>query len=274
MIVPATSGFGAGIAVVGRQLAASSDDPRIFGVSAVAGWIAQTIAIPPVASTTPDILVSVNTVNQEVAGDTPLQLAASSTGATSFLWAADVGTFSNTAIENPIWTAPAAEANDRAVVLTLTVTGAGGVTASDSVTITVTGTDPTVNVDTANQEVAGSTPLQLAATATDVDSYAWEANPDVGTFSNAAIEDPTWTAPAAETNDRVVVLTLTVTDLDGNTASDSATVTVTGTGTGPTISIDTADQEIAGGVVLQLEASSSDADEFFVGCCTRRRNVQ
>ena len=37
------------------------------------------------------------------------------------------------------------------------------------------------------------------------------------TFSNAAVEDPTWTAPATTADDQVVTLTLTVTDDDMTT---------------------------------------------------------
>ena len=94
--------------------------------------------------------------------------------------------------------------------------------------------DPTVTVDTTDQEVAGATAIQLAATATDADSYAWAAAPDVGTFDDAAVEDPTWTAPAATTDDQVIMLTLTVT---GNGTSVNASVTVTVTGTGDPIPV-------------------------------------
>ena len=69
--------------------------------------------------------------------------------------------------------------------------------------------------------------LQLAATTLEADTYAWTASPDVGTFSNTAVEDPTWTAPAGTAGTRAVVLTLTVTG-NGNTASDSVTIRVTG----------------------------------------------
>ena len=110
------------------------------------------------------------------------------------------------------------------VTLTLTVTDSDGATASDSVTITVSGTDPTVSIETEDQTVAGGTVLQLVATSEDSDgtiaSYAWIADPAVGTFSDAAVEDATWTAPATTTANQVVTLTLTVTDNDGITASD------------------------------------------------------
>ena len=87
------------------------------------------------------------------------------------------------------------------------------------------------------------------------ESHAWTADPAVGTFSDAAVEDATWTAPVATTDDQVVTLTLTVTDSDGATASDSVTITVPGVmitvpGTDPTVSIETEDQDVAGGTVL------------------------
>ena len=86
-----------------------------------------------------------------------------------------------------------------------------------------------VSVDTPTQNVAGGTVLQLAATATEADTYAWTATPDVGTFSDTAIEDPTWTAPATTAGTQSIALTLTVTG-NGNTAADSVTIRVTGTG--------------------------------------------
>ena len=71
-------------------------------------------------------------------------------------------------------------------------------------------------------------------------TYAWTAAPAVGTFSNAAAEDTTWTAPAATTDDQVVTLTLTVTDSGGGGARASVTITVL---SGPTVSIQTEDQD-------------------------------
>ena len=180
-----------------------------------------------------------------------------------YAWATDpvtTGTFSDAAVEDATWTAPATTADDQVFTLTLTVTDNDGATASASVTITVSGTDPTVSIQTADQDVAGGASIELVAmsSADDVDSFAWTAAPAVGTFSNAAVEDATWTAPAATPVTQVVTLTLTVTDNDGNTASASVTITVPGTD--PTVSIQTMDQTVPGGTVVNLLATSADSD--------------
>ena len=168
----------------------------------------------------------------------------------SFAWTAApaVGTFSGVAdmVADAVldvtatWTAPAATPVTQVVTLTLTVTDNDGNTASASVTITVPGTvtvpgtDPTVSIETMDQTVDGGTVVNLLATSADSDGtiamYAWATDPaTTGTFSDAAVEDATWTAPATTTDDQVVTLTLTVTDNDDATASASVTITVPGT---------------------------------------------
>ena len=138
--------------------------------------------------------------------------------------------------------------DDQVVTLTVTASDDAMVSGSDSVTITIPGTDPTVSIETADQTVPGGTVLQLQATSRDSDSstvgsYAWATDPvTTGTFSDAAVEDPTWTAPATTMDDQVVTLTLTVTASDDAMVSGSDSVTITIPGTDPTVSIETADQ--------------------------------
>ena len=219
-----------------------------------------------------DPTVSIQTKDEDqtvVLGGAPIELEAMSADVESHAWTADpaVGTFSPSAPAEDedatwttTWTAPVTMAATQVVTLTLTVTDIDGVTASDSVTITVPGTDPTVSIQTEDQDVAGGTVLSLSATSSedDVTEYAWTAVPAVGTFTDAAVEDATWTAPAATTANQVVTLTLTVTD--NNDATAMASVTITVSGSDSTVSIQTEDQDVAGGTVLSLSATSSEDD--------------
>ena len=216
--------------------------------------------------------LTVETKDQTVPGGTVVNLLATSrsadvAGATR-LWTAtpNVGTFSNAAVEDATWTAPARTAATQVVTLTLTVTDNNDATGSASVKITIPGTDPTVSIETADQEVAGGAPIDLLATSADsggtVATYAWTATPNVGTFSNAAAEDATWTAPGTTARNQVVTLTLTVTDSDGATASASVTITVR---SGPTVSIQTADQTVFGGDSIDLLATARDSDGSDLG---------
>ena len=215
-----------------------------------------------------DPTVSIETEDQTVLGGASIELEATSADPdgtiATYAWTtepADTGTFSDEAVEDPTWTAPATTTEDQEVTLTLTVTDSEGVTASASVTITVP-SGPAVTIQTADQTVDGGTVLKLLATSRSADvpgaTRLWTATPNVGTFSNAAVEDATWTAPATTAATQVVTLTLTVTDSEGATGSASVTITVRGTD--PTVSIQTADQDVAGGTVLQLQATSRDPD--------------
>ena len=79
-------------------------------------------------------------------------------------------------------------------------------------------------------------------------------------FAGADVEDAIWTAPVAMAATQVVTLTLTVTASDDDMVPGSASVTITIPGTEPTVSIQTEKQDVAGGTVLQLQATSADSD--------------
>ena len=87
---------------------------------------------------------------------------------------------------------------------------------------------PSVMITTPSQVVFGRTVVQLGSTASDpdgtIESRLWTATD--GIFSNSAIENPTWTAPAATVAEQQFTLRLTVTDDRGATAFHEITITV------------------------------------------------
>ena len=189
----------------------------------------------------------------------------------TYAWTATGGTFDDAAIEDPKWTAPATTNTAQAIRLTLTVSDPDGLSAIATVNFTVRANRaPGVTIDTESQTVAGDTTVNLAATVDDQDTndthtYRWHA--DGGTFSDNAVEDPTWTAPAAQNVPRSYTLTLVVTDSGNLTGSDAITITVSDdstepdSNTAPTVTIDTAADTVAGGAEVSLTATVSDSQD-------------
>ena len=185
---------------------------------------------------------SITTEEQEVGGGDVVTLQATATDdddtTLTYAWTANpnVGVFSDAAILEPTWTAPAKEIDEQEVTLTLSVSD-GTSTSTAQVTITVlANTAPEAAIQTAEQEVVGGAEVNLQATADDDDTndtltYAWTADDgdantaDDGTFSDPAVLEPTWTAPAKTNADRPILLTLTVSDgLTSHTVSVVITV--------------------------------------------------
>ena len=192
---------------------------------------------------------AIQTADQEVAGGAEVTLQATAedddtNDTLTYAWTADDGdagttddgTFSDAAALQPTWTAPARTNADRPIRLTLTVSD-GLTSHTASVVITVkANVAPVATILTQAHEVDGGGEVTLQATAEDDDTndtltYAWTADDgdssttDDGTFSDAAVLQPTWTAPAKTNADRPIRLTLTVSDgLTSHTVSVVITV--------------------------------------------------
>ena len=114
--------------------------------------------------------------------------------------------------------------------------------------------------------MVGGTEVQLATTVTDEDTgslqYQWHANG--GDFSNAAIQNPTWTAPDQVTARKSYTLTVIVTDNGNLTDSFAVTITVRpdqeppNPNSPPIVTIVTQRQTVGGGAEVELEATVTD----------------
>ena len=216
--------------------------------------------------------VSIQPVTQEVAGgaNVTFNATADDTDGTiaSYDWNAPTngGTFADDTIEDATWTAPAEQENAQDYRLTLTVTDDRGGTTTTNTTVTVQATNkkPTVTIHTGTQTVGENAVVTLSATAEDDDgsiaSYAWTANPNVGTFGNVADKDTTWTAPTKTDSEQRITLRLTATDNEGATGYAEVLMKVSGNNQ-PTASITTEEQEVGGGDVVTLQATATDDDD-------------
>ena len=175
------------------------------------------------------------------------------------------GSFANASALDTTWTAPAASTTEQSIVLTLTVTDAGGVPATATVDVTVPERDntaPTVSATTSVSRVDGGGTVRLDGTASDPQNdrltYEWTSNGG-GTFADASALDTTWTAPGAGTSDQDVTLTLRATDI--NNASATATVSVTvRANQSPSVSATGRPTPVAGGGVVTLNGTASDPE--------------
>ena len=118
--------------------------------------------------------------------------------------------------------------------------------------------DLEVSVTTGTQDIAAGASIALAATASDPLeeklSYSWAASPAEGSFHNATLLAPTWTAPAPNA-DQLVTLTLTVTGTYTRIKSDTVVLAVAplpGLPTAASVSVTTLPQDIAGGTNINL----------------------
>jgi len=167
----------------------------------------DTVTITQLPAGNPTNVISAGTVNCTT-------LAVDNLGHTvSYLWTTvDGGSFNDATLRNPVWTAPA-NVTGSTVNYTIGVTATcndgtpatdtesyeqGVLTAATADTVTITqlpvgGTNP----------VASEGTVQCTTLAVDnlshTVSYLW-VTPDGGSFDNATLQNPVWTAPANTTN--------------------------------------------------------------------------
>ena len=119
----------------------------------------------------------------------------------TYLWTANpnVGTFGSTTALSTTWTAPAAGQTNQPVILTLTATDTGNLsdTHNETVTVQAVGNQaPTVSFTVAPASVSGNGVVTLTGMSSDPNNdtltYAWTANPDVGTFGSTTALSTTW----------------------------------------------------------------------------------
>ncbi|BBO85837.1 hypothetical protein DSCO28_64030 [Desulfosarcina ovata subsp. sediminis] len=182
-------------------------------------------------------------------------------------------TLSDATAVKPTFTAPAVGAEGAMLIFGLTVTDTSGNTSEeDTVTVTVGDVNQSPTADAgADQSVAEGASVTLDGSGSsdpedgDNLTYAWARKGGETvevTLSSATAAQPTFTAPAVETEGAVLIFGLTVTDTSGNTSEeDTITVTVTNVNQSPTAHAGE-DQDVAEGATVTLDGSgSTDPDQ-------------
>ncbi|WP_224361772.1 Ig-like domain-containing protein [Hyalangium versicolor] len=152
--------------------------------------------------------------------------------------ATPAGSFSDASSATPTWTAPEVSA-ETSFQLGVTVSDGKDGSVQRSVTVRVRPPPPPNQVPviasgtpTASvSNVVGAAPVQLSVSATDADgdtlTYSWTQTPatPAGTFNNATLSNPIWTAPVV-TGTQNFTLQVTVSDGKGGSAQGSVAVEV------------------------------------------------
>jgi len=160
-----------------------------------------------------------------------------------YCWSVTGGTLNDSAAAEPVYTAPlTAGCGNDSVVITLTVTDACGLYATDSVTVCVKNVNRAPTVDLGPDLcVLECDTLLITPVTSDPDGdllrYAWSASG--GYFTDSCSAVAIYSAPATvDCEGEDVILTLTVTDACGLTATDSIVVHVQNVNQPPTVHAD------------------------------------
>jgi hypothetical protein len=159
-----------------------------------------------------------------------------------YCWSVSAGTLDNGACGEPIYCAPlTCYCNGEDVTVSLTVTDACGLSATDSVTIHVNNVNgaPTVNLGP-DLCVLECDTLIITPVVADPDgdalTYTWSANG--GSISDHCSSVGIYTAPQVDCEGGTATITLTVVDSCGLTATDSICVSVGNVNQPPTVHAD------------------------------------
>lgn len=158
----------------------------------------------------------------------------------TYVWTSPAGSFAGGGTATPTWTAPGAEGDD---TLSVSVTDGKGGQAGISLTIAVFSAEggvgvsvsfntwPVVSQVTATPgqvDVGQTSVLDVQAVDGDGDAltYAWSDSGCGGSFNNAAVKSPVWTAPAVIPPGGACALVVTVSDGNGGNTTGTLNVNV------------------------------------------------
>ncbi len=193
-------------------------------------------------------------------------------GALTYAWSRVSGpavTLTGGTTVAPSFTAPDVGRDGDTLVLSLTVTDAGGITAVDQVAIDIANVNaaPTA-IAGPDQNVSEGASVTLAGDFTDPDdpgstiTFAWTqtGGTTVG-LSSATVADPTFTAPQVAAAGETLTFSLVVTDEGGlASAADEVQILVGNVNQPPTADAGP-DQSVAEGDSVTLNGSNSDDDD-------------
>lgn len=208
---------------------------------------------PPIPANNPPTLTgpTANPTTLDYQQSTTLSLTASDAdGDTlSYAWtqqpATPAGTFSSTTAADPTWTAPRVTTNT-AFQLSVTVSDGRGGSANGAASVNVNAfvnspptitAGPSASATTINEQQSITLSVSASDANNDPLTYAWTqtspASP-VGTFSDASVANPTWTAPDVTANG-TYTLQVTVSDGQGGSAQGTIDITVQKVNQPPTV---------------------------------------
>ena len=236
---------------------------------------AHDIALRNIRLTTSDVdvvaVATLNTQPQTINAGSNLQLDLDVVGndPITYLWSEmdGNGNFSNTGIQDPIWTAPS-PTSQTVYTLMITITDDDGDTDSETVEITVRAapTIPTVEITMPPGPVMVNSGEDVVLTATsdhggdgEAITHTWASSGGVGHFDDNMSRDTTWTAPiiSGGSPSESYILTLIVTDSSGNSVTDTVEITVLPLSpTNPTVVIDTPTEAMGSGLQIDLMATT------------------